>query len=148
MAFVKEVVPEKDREFWLSMELKNCWGNAPHPLLKSRTWCADRERNAYLIGIGGGMHDLPLFYDLWWNGIITRVEALEASTGNATTGIHMVWNIIKVPIPEEIWEKRSDVMELIKDAFYVEINIKLKKFVKSITVNINCVPELKKGINK
>lgn len=54
MAFVKEVVPEEDKEFWLSMKLKNCWGDDLHPFIKSRNWCADRNKNAYLMGIGGG----------------------------------------------------------------------------------------------
>lgn len=52
------------------------------------------------------MHDLPLFYDLWWNGIITRVEVQKGSKGSVAVGVDVIWNIMKVPISEELWGKK------------------------------------------
>lgn len=68
MAFVFEKVPEKDYKFFKSMGLKNCWGNGSFSLSKDTKWCADRDRNAYLVRIGGGFNDMPNFHDFWWNG--------------------------------------------------------------------------------
>ena len=114
MAFVYEVVPEKDKEFWVSLGIKNCWGIDLLRFATGSVWCADRERNAYLIGVGGGMHDVPLMSDLWWNGNVIRIEWDDnQNTGNRRLpkGLSVVWNIHKIFIPPSIMDQKDTVVK-------------------------------------
>lgn len=143
MAFVYEIVPEEDKEFWLSMELKNCWGKDPLPFVCKTTWCADRERNAFLNAAGGGFHEVPEFYDLWWNGTTIRIETEPYGyEGNREVGYDIIWKIYRIPIPKLLWDKKDEIIKMIYEAFSVNPRFsKAIEFVKSITVNILCEPE-------
>ena len=142
MGFVFEKVPEKDWEFFNSMELRDCWGTRKLSASQHLKWSTNREENAYLVGIGGGYDDMPQFYDLWWNGNIIRMEVVEVSSGKYSIGVDIVWNIVRIPIPERIWERRNEVLELIKEAFSVYSGWCKPLYLKSISVNINCEPEM------
>ena len=142
MAFVFEKVPEEDREFFKSMGLKDCWGSRSKYLCKDTEWCADRERNAYLVGIGGGYQDMPYFYDLWWNGYTIRMEMYEGGSGNYDIGVNIVWFIHRIPIPEEIWDHRDEIVQMIKDGFSVNEGWCRKEKLISIDVKIMCEPEI------
>lgn len=146
MGFVYEVVPEEDRDFLKSMGLKDCWGTELKTITKRTKWCADREQNAYLIGIGGGYHDMPYFYDLWWNGHVIRMEVEEGGKGNVGVGMDIIWIINRIPISEDIWQHRGEVLKMIKDAFSVNRSWCELSELKSITVKIAC--EVEKVENK
>lgn len=141
MAFVFEKVPEKDYEFFKSMGLKNCWGNGTYLLINGMQWCADRERNAYLVGIGGGYDEMPYFYDLWWNGYVIRMETKRGGKGNYDTGVDIIWIIKRIPIPRDIWEYRNDIIIMINEAFSVNQDRCPTEYLKSISVRIDCEPE-------
>lgn len=145
MAFVFEKVPEADWDFFRSMGLKDCWGIRSFNLTKRSKWCADRERNVYLVGIGGGYHDMPHFYDLWWNGYTIRMEVVETGDGNYNTKVNIIWNILRIPIPKGIWNKRDEIIDLITEAFSVYSGWCKPKFIGSITVSIKCEPEIMEG---
>ncbi len=143
MAFVFEKVPEKDYEFFKSMGLKNFWGTDSLSLSKGdTTWCANREKNAYLVAIGGGHADIPEYHDLWWNGHIVRMETLEAGNGNYDTGVNIIWIIKKIPIPRSIWIYKDDVLQMINEAFSVDLDWCRAEHLKSISVKIECEPEM------
>lgn len=148
MSFIYEVVPEKDTKFFESMGLKNCWGNSELLFLAGHTkWCADRERNAYLVAMGGGYHgEMPYFYDLWWKGNVVRIEAERGGKGNYEMGIDIIWFINRVPIPEKIWESKDEIMEMIEEAFGINSSWCEEKDLKSITVKIECEPEIMRCI--
>jgi hypothetical protein len=137
MAFVYEVVPEKDKEFWVSLGIKNCWGIDLLRFATGSVWCADRERNAYLIGVGGGMHDVPLMSDLWWNGNVIRIEWDDnQNTGNRRLpkGLSVVWNIHKIFIPPSIMDQKDTVVKMVEEAFSVDCDGAKKENVLSISV--------------
>lgn len=137
MAFVYEVVPEKDKEFWVSLGIKNCWGIDLLRFATGSVWCADRERNAYLIGVGGGMHDVPLMSDLWWNGNVIRIEwDNNQNTGNRRLpkGLSVVWNIHKIFIPPSIMDQKDTVVKMVEEAFSVDCDGAKKENVLSISV--------------
>lgn len=143
--FVYEKVPEKDYDFFRSMGLKNCWGSDPKLLIKHTEWCADRERNAYLVGIGGGYQDMPEFTDFWWNGLLIRLETYCGGTGNYDVGVHIKWFVQRIPIPEEFWDKRDEICRMIEEAFSVDRAWCRPERLKSIEV-VMCPPEMiKKG---
>lgn len=148
MPFVFAKVSDDDREFFESLDLKNCWGNAPFPLTKDTKWCIDRERNACLVRIGGGYQDMPNFHDFWWNGNTIRLEVISTSTGNYEDGLDITWNIVKLPIPETIWDKQNQILEMLYDAFSVDLGWYDVCEVNSVIVNIACTPEpIKAGIS-
>lgn len=143
MSFVYEVVPERDVEFFESMNLKNCWGSGEFLFLEGYTkWCADRDKNAYLVSIGGGYNgEMPNFYDLWWNGNIIRIEAECGGKGNYDTGVDIIWFINRIPIPKKMWKSKEEIMKLIEEAFEVNSDWCKKQFLKSITVKFECEPQ-------
>lgn len=138
MAFVCEIVQEKDFDFFKSMGLKNCWGTDPKIFLPGRTeWIADRVRNAFLVAIGGGMHDVPLIYDLWWNGYVVRLEVEDfRSGGNRRESFKLVWDVNKILIPKSIWEKRDLIIKMIEEAMAVNQGGIKKANLNSIIVNM------------
>jgi len=142
MAFVYEKVPEKDYDFFKSMGLKNCWGNKSLHISSHTFWVADRERNAFLVGIGGGRDDMPCFYDFWWNGHTVRMDIWEAGSGNYENGFNIVWNILKLPIPNEIWEYKNKIIIMIKEAFSVDTSWYNPERVNSVDVDFRCLPEI------
>ena len=133
MAFVFKELNEEDKKLFHTMGIKNCWGDSP--LFTPRTWCEDKENNAYLIGIGGGYKDMPYFYDFWWNGNTIRMEISRTSKGDRDVGVDVIWNILKIHIPNELMDKKQDIVKMIKDAFSVNQGWCKSKFLKSVTVN-------------
>lgn len=114
MAFVYETIPEKDYEFFNSMRLPNPVNKGYISIVKGECWCADRERNAYIVCLGGGMYDMPYFIDLWWNGCI--VEMLAEEYGKRVDGKVIVgWRVVDIPISSNYWDKKDIIISIIKD---------------------------------
>ena len=143
MGFIYEVVPEADLEFLKAMKLKDCWGTRLLYVDEGIKWCADRELNAYLVNIGGGYHEMPKLYDLWWNGKVVRIEVEESGRGNIEVGVDVIWLVNSVPIPQDIWDYRDEIMKMIEDAFSVNQSWCDTEFIKSIEVRILCEPEIR-----
>lgn len=142
MGFVFEKVPEEDWDFFMSMGLKDCWGSNPLNVSECSAWCADRERNAYLVPIGGGFREMPNYYDLWWNGHTIRMEIGDGGNGNYNVGVDLVWFIHKISIPKEIWQYKGEIMNMITDAFSVNEGWCRKECLKSIAVKVMCKAEI------
>lgn len=139
MAFVYEIVQEKDYDFFKSMGLKNCWGTKPQIFLPGRSeWTADRVQNAFLVAIGGGMHDVPLIYDLWWNGYVVRLEVEDCrSEGDRRESFRLVWDVYKIYVPKPVWEKRDLIIKMIEEAMLVNQGGVKKANLNSIIVNMS-----------
>jgi len=145
MGFVYEIVPEEDWEFFRSMKLKDCWGAMYKILSKDTKWCADRERNAYLVGIGGGYAGMPHFYDLWWNGNVIRMETTSREIRNDEEGFDIKWIIHKIPIPEKIWSCKDEIKDMIEEAFSVNESWCKGRKIDSIKVVFRCEPEIEES---
>lgn len=115
MAFIYEIVPERDYDFFNSMHLKNPFGRGYIYVTRHSRWCADREKNAFLVPIGGGMHDTPYFVNLWINGqiIVMKVEQYgKRINGKVIIG----WDVVDILIPIEVWKNRKLIVSIIKEA--------------------------------
>ena len=142
MGFVFEKVPENDMEFLKSMRLKDCWGINLLNVDEDTEWCVDRERNAYLIGIGGGYREMPHYYDFCWSGQVIRIEAECRGIGNYGVGVGIVWYIHRIPMSKECWQYKDEILKMITEAFGVNRDWCDEKCLKSITVKIMCEIEM------
>ncbi|MCH5206628.1 MAG: hypothetical protein J1F09_06710 [Oscillospiraceae bacterium] len=139
MAFVFEKVPKEDWEFFKSMGLKDYTGKEPLYLSERTAWCADRERNAYLVEIGGRFSDeYPFYCDFWWNGTTIRLDVGKHSIGDFDTGFVFEWIINALPIPRNMQKHKDEIVNMIIDAFTVKSDWCLDENLKSIRVEFNC----------
>ena len=127
------------------MKLLDCWGAKLLSVGKETKWCANREKEAYLVEIGGGYHDMPYFYDLWWKGHIVRLEVSRRAKSNTEGGVDIIWYIHRIPIPKKIWMRRKEVLEMISQAFCVNRVWYSAREVKSIEVKLRCEAEKAEG---
>ena len=137
MAFVYEIVPENDYDFFDSMHLKSPLGKGYIRLSKYTKWCADRENNVFLIPHGGGLGDTPSFADLWYDGHTIKMEIKQYGkriNGNVVVG----WNIVNLFIPEEIWDKKKCIIDTIKKALSVYRYVKNEEMLEP---RISCEPQ-------
>jgi len=143
MGFVYEVVPEEDREFFKSMGLRDCWGKDYAIVTEYTTWCADRDNNIYLVGIGGGYKDIPYYYALWLNGQEIRLEVTRRGKCNSDGLVDIIWYINRIPITEKMTPTKYDLIEIINKAFLVNRGGYSEKDIGSITIKFMCKPEMK-----
>lgn len=137
MAFIYEIVPEKDYAFFNSMHLKSPLGKGYICLSKYTKWCADKENNVYLIPHGGGLGDTPHFADLWYDGCIINIEIKQY--GKRINGSVMVgWNVINLFIPEKIQNKTNFIVDIIKKALSVYRYIENEEMLEP---KISCEPQ-------
>ena len=118
MAFVFEKVLEKDVPFFNSLGIKNWTGNHPKEIIPGRTtWCVDREKKAFLMGLGGGRADEPHISVFWWDGFEIRIE--ENSTTEKSKNGKLVSRILRMLIPKKAYDKRNEIAQLILEALMV-----------------------------
>ena len=135
MAFVYEKVRDEDKDLWLSL------GFYGRKLRSTTTWCADKERNVYLICTGKMGYESPFVYLLWWKHSIVTIWAEEwqhITSGNEE--IEKEGGIVRLQIPDQLWEERSMVEALAIEAVESDrasyrCNVRLKP------VKIRCKPE-------
>lgn len=117
MAFVYEKIPETDREWFSSFNLKN---PITKETLNSRRWTIDRERNSFLVGLGGqGIYgsEIPMFYALIWNKRVIMLETFSKAIGNNSSGMEFFWKITKIKAPESLLKDKDEMMNMIQEAF-------------------------------
>ncbi len=73
MAFVKEIVPEADKELYNSFEIKDELDeldkNYIYKWYPDNEWVVDREREIYFIYVTGGQNEAhPMQFNLIYNG--------------------------------------------------------------------------------
>ena len=116
MAFVFEKIPSEDIEYVRSLGIKDWSGHRLHHFFEGDTgWSIDRNRQAFLIGLGGGYDDMPYFAAFWYEGCEIRIETpitlFKDNDGNELlriTGIH---------IPQECYSKKEEICNLIIEAY-------------------------------
>lgn len=120
MAFVYEIVPDADRERFNALGLKDA---LREPMIAGpfTRWAIDRERDAILVGLGGGMYgEAPMLYNLMWQGHCIGIELFTVGEGNAQSGIGMHHRIRALNIPQTLSEQKAQILQLIRDALYAK----------------------------
>lgn len=117
MAFVNEKIVGADREILNSFNLKSPFTNKP---LESREWTIDRERDVFLVGLGGqGTYnsEIPMYYALVWKKGTIIMETFSEGIGSFTTGTEMHQKITKIEAPESLLTDKDEMLQIIKEAF-------------------------------
>ncbi|PYG83914.1 hypothetical protein LY28_03762 [Ruminiclostridium sufflavum DSM 19573] len=117
MAFVYEKIPEGDRKYFNSFNLKSPFTDK---LLYSREWTIDREREVFMVGLGGqGTYEseIPMYYALVWGKSVIFLDTFCNGKGDYDTGIEMWWKITKIKAPICLLKDNDKMIEIIKEAF-------------------------------
>lgn len=124
MAFKNEKISEQDREWvsklvnYESIRAISKWVHRFERI--SSIWTVDRDRDAYLILLGGGgMPDdvgrLP-YAVLVLDGELVVFNVVRKGVGNNTTGRRTVFEVSNVIVPSGLNVRYTEVQRLIKDA--------------------------------
>ena len=119
MAFVKEKIPEADKQRIDVSGLKHPYHNCPIDNYLYE-WTIDRERDIALIPLGGGGLS-PFFFLLYWQGRFIYAHLLRSFKGTSKTrDLEITWRLTflgQLPgLPE------SEVIEALKAALQVYKN--------------------------
>ncbi len=114
MAFVKEELKnEEDKALFNSFKfIDPVYDEPAYP----RYWRIDRDRNAFLAGIGGGV-EIPSFYAFVWNNNVTLFSAYEDMNTNKLGQLEWVWDVLKFLAPKSFAEHDKELIDMIKEAF-------------------------------
>lgn len=135
MAFIYEKVQPEDYELFDSIGWYDVFY---HPINRhSYHWCKDVERNLFLLVIGTHRFDPPLYCDFYFKGRIIRLE-VEYTVDPCVNGIcAFCWNIQRISIPKSIWNDKTEIVSLIKEAFFVnDFGLSSRGKTAHITINL------------
>jgi hypothetical protein len=140
MAFVFETMLEEDRE---KLDPKVFFNpNLGQPI--SSRWTIDRERDVFMLAIGGGGPGRSLVYLLSIQGEIVRFYAYGRSV--AINGDQMNslqdWWVYDIKLPASLENRRDDVLQLIEEAKTEEKSgsIYMRDGIKSVTTHFTRPP--------
>lgn len=116
MAFVNETISEADKPKYEAYGFKSPFRNEVLPPWR---WAIDRERDAFLVclgGQGGGNSEIPMIYVLVWKGAVIRFHTFRKGRGDAQTGQEWWWNVLDISTPEHLKPKQAEIFQLIREA--------------------------------
>lgn len=116
MAFVNEIISEADQEKLKAFTFKNPVTNIA---ITPKKWTINRERDAFLIGLGGqGTYnsEIPMFYALVWKNKVISLATYKKGVGNYRDGAELWWKITGISVPESLKPYKDEIIELIKEA--------------------------------
>lgn len=113
MAFVVEKIPESEKP-------KLTYVVEPH--LMFADWAIDRERNAFIVLTNkeGGPYEgtqETKYYTLNWGGELIEIAADPLKDTFPKEGPVGHWRIHRLKLPSTLLERRSEVLQLVRDAF-------------------------------
>jgi len=112
MAFVNELIGDEDKRridwakfrAWPFTQPVSPW-----------KWTIDRERDVFLIPLGGRGPDgeRPEVFALVWKGQMVRFEASATGEGSGKFWSTLHWKVGNVSVPEMLQSCRTQVIELV-----------------------------------
>lgn len=117
MAFVNERIPEADKVRFNSFGFINpVTGDCVEPW----KWTIDRERDIFLVGLGGQGYEhseIPMFYALVLGKRVISIETFSWGKGDACVGVEKWWKLTSIKVPQSLFPEKDKIIELIKEAF-------------------------------
>ncbi|MGE4578465.1 MAG: hypothetical protein AB7F21_02915 [Desulfuromonadales bacterium] len=122
MAFVNEKIPEADQESINYGALRDPQGGRPLVDSTLPRWAVDRERDAFLLRLGGGAtredYQVPFYFLFCWQGARMRVDAYRRiQTSSAPKFKTLTWEIIRLHLPETLPASLEETMQMLSEAF-------------------------------
>ena len=129
MAFIKEIVPEADKELYNSFEIKDELDEYDKDYIykwipERREWVVDRERKIYFIYVTGGQNeDHPMQFNLIYNRekvvLYCMMHVYDAPTPDNPMKLHCVYDITEIVMPKSLDGKQETIIEIIKQALII-----------------------------
>ena len=125
MAFIKEIVPEADKELYNSFEIKDELDEYDKDYIykwyPDNEWVVDRERKIYFIYVTGGQNeDHPMQFDLIYNGkkvvLYCTMDTYKTPTQDNPMKLHSVYDIIEIIMPKSLEGEQKTIVDIIKSA--------------------------------
>lgn len=149
MAFVsEEITREEDKEYFKSIGFTYLVSGEP---VRPLCWAIDRERGIILTPTGGVPHEIVMGFELYIEGELIDIEAIERLQGDEfDNDLKVQWIINKIEVPDALLKRGNNVDNIknyIKEAFigFGTIGVERSKILK-VTVEINTEPEYKKRV--
>ena len=149
MAFVsEEITREEDKEYFKSIGFTYLVSGEP---VSPLCWAIDRERGIILTPTGGVPHEIVMGFELYVEGELIDIEAIERLQGDEfDNDLKVQWIINKIEVPDALLKRGNNVDNIknyIKEAFigFGTIGVERSKILK-VTVKINTEPEYKKRV--
>lgn len=116
MAFVNEAVPEEQKS---KFDPKVFFDpKSPNTPIRMFRWTIDRERDVFLIRLGGGGREpeIPENFALSWKGNVVKFDGVQtAEGGSRAKNLVVDWHITNVRIPPALDAQREEVLKLLRD---------------------------------
>lgn len=122
MAFVNEEIPEADKTK-VDPKVMSIHGWRGDSI--SSRWTIDRERDIFMVRIGGSGPERPIIYALSIDGEIVRFRAGRQASpidGDKQNGYELEWWVFDFNIPDCLQSRGEEIMQLIAEAKAVEKN--------------------------
>ena len=128
MAFIKEIVPEADKELYNSFEIKDELDEYDKDYIykwyPDNEWVVDREREIYFIFVTGGQNEAhPMQFNLIYNRekvvLYCMMHVYDAPTPDNPMKLHCVYDITEIVMPKSLDGKQETIIEIIKQALII-----------------------------
>ena len=132
MAFVKERIPEADKELFNSFEICDHTFRGRGRILEwhdERQWVADREKGIYFTFVGRDSDENHTFqYDLIWKGkkiIVNYIFWVKDEPGKefALTYNQVICTVVGIRAPKELQQYEEEMIEIIKSVIRCHFTI-------------------------
>lgn len=123
MAFKNERLTEQDKEFIASFKFTRPLGQINELAEIPERWTADRERNIFLICLGGQGRRYseeypPNYYHLIIGNAVISIEAMFQEVGSNAQGLKVTWKILIIDVSKELsYLKSEEIIKIIKEVF-------------------------------
>ena len=123
MAFVNEAIPEQDKQkvnSLINYQSISAIDSRVHQFRCPSWWTVDRERDIYLVDLGGGggpddIGRMP-YAILVIDGQVVLFNVVLKGAGNSTIGLRWHKDVYNLNIPQFFESRREEIKQLIRDA--------------------------------
>ena len=159
MAFVKERIPEADKDLFNSFDVYDYDNREEHTKWSPDSkWVVDREREIYFFYVSGGHHleQHPYQqYDLIWRGekvviIIEKSVSISPTTENPMR-LHCMYNIVDIRASKALKKCEGELISLIKELLKADQSVSILNSgtitnKNTFNIKITAVPSFLEGV--
>lgn len=117
---LQEITPA-DQPLASSLDMKNWVGGPLEDITDYDEWVINEARNVILISLGGGSHEIPSMYDLFYKGRRIRIESggdrASSHLEEHADGSRTFTVFISLAVPLDLKDEYEHVRDLTVEAF-------------------------------